>query len=556
MIPLMMSLLTACCGRDEPEWLPIDDVYLGAGSVTIDLSTYLIDDRQKVAFTASDDPDVVTELDGSVLTLTGQPGWEGLTTISVGATDKCGAEASTTIEVSSEPPPTTTAEPTGCATTFTWTSPNAPDGVAVAGDWNAWSSTEDPMTLDGSTWTLTLRLPPGPHAYKLVELQERAFGPEESWGCDPSARYAQCDPGSSTPWDAGFDMNCAPGAASCNSVVVVPTCAAPHLAVDDVDLDRGAGTLSVAAAITLGAGGDVVSAEATLDGAALTATVDGDHVRATATGLSVGRHTLRLRVTDSVGNVSDEVQVPVWTDDFDWKRGVVYFAFVDRMLDGDASNDDPTGATAIGGDYEGGDWAGLRTMLPYLDDLGVSVLWLSNPQDNAEGAFAGSCDLTYAGYHAYWPADATATESRFGTDAELMALVDEAHARGMRVIMDWVGNHVHEDHPYYADHPEWFHPYANCNDRVDGALNFDRIPEECWFAPYLPDVDYSQTVPLMTMVEDAIWWAETYELDGLRVDAVKHMSHATAWDLNAAIEEHLEHNEAGSPTDLWTVGET
>ena len=59
----------------------------------------------------------------------------------------------------------------------------------------------------------------------------------------------------------------------------------------------------------------------------------------------------------------------------------MYFAFIDRLSNGDASNDNSEGATANGGGYEGGDFRGLIDMLPYLDDLGVTVLWISNAQD-------------------------------------------------------------------------------------------------------------------------------------------------------------------------------
>ena len=99
----------------------------------------------------------------------------------------------------------------------------------------------------------------------------------------------------------------------------------------------------------------------------------------------------------------------------------------------------------------------------------------------------------------------------------------------MRVIMDWVANHVHEDHPSASE--DWFNEEATCKDSVDGEENWNRIPEECWFAPYLPDIDYTDPVAMQWMIDDALWWAKEYELDGFRVDAVKHMSHAVAWNL-------------------------
>jgi glycosidase len=126
----------------------------------------------------------------------------------------------------------------------------------------------------------------------------------------------------------------------------------------------------------------------------------------------------------------------------------------------------------------------------------------------------------------------------------------------MRVIMDWVANHVHETHPYVAEHPEWFHDQGICKDSVDGQQNWDRIPESCAFAEYLPDIDYSQPEAMVTMLDDALWWATRYELDGFRVDAVKHMPHAVTYNLQSLVKQRLEHRGSGLSTDFYTVGET
>ena len=147
-------------------------------------------------------------------------------------------------------------------------------------------------------------------------------------------------------------------------------------------------------------------------------------------------------------------------------------------------------------------------------------------------------------------------EEHFGDSDTLHALVEAAHARNMRVIVDWVANHVHQDHPYHSAHPDWFNPLAVCRDMSGGQSNWDRIPEACWFAEYLPDIDYAQPEALEVMVDDAMWWAEEYDLDGFRVDAVKHMPHSVPWNLEARIRRELEHRHAGGDTQFWTVGET
>lgn len=546
---ILIAWLAACCNDQGPAWDELPLAYLGDGPVTIDLAPFAVDDRGALTFAVVDDPNVVTELDGSLLTLTPQPGWVGSTELVVTARDACENQADTTLVVDSRPPTTATGSADRCEVTFTHTPAGAPDRVMVAGTFNGWDPEADELVADGGTFRGTLSLAPGVYAYKLVEVSDRAFDPELVWICDPAADRMVCDPGVA-PSGQPFTQTCAPGANACNSLLVVEDCNAPAVTVSSVEIDRGAGRVRASFVALPGATGSAPSLTVTLDGAP----VDAPGGAVEATGLPAGRHALRAVATDAAGRASREVVVPFWTDAFDWDRGVVYFAFVDRVWNGDPTNDGPTGAT--GADYDGGDWEGLRQRLPYLEDLGVTVLWLSNPQENTDGAWAGSCGLTFAGFHAYWPSDPFACETNLGDEQALAALVEDAHARGMRVIMDWVGNHVHDDHPYATEHPDWFHAYEDCTATVNGQMNFDRIPEQCWFAPYLPDVNYANPEALHTMIEDALWWAETYDLDGFRVDAVKHMSHATVHNLEAEVERRLEHRAAGSDEEFWTVGET
>ncbi|MCB9677143.1 MAG: hypothetical protein H6737_18645 [Alphaproteobacteria bacterium] len=515
-------------------WSPLDDVYL-TETVTLDLSGLVTDDRDDLVIAAFEETsDVIAEVDGLLLDLTPQPGWRGTTTVTLTATDACGNEASAVLTVHGGEEPIGPGE--GCPVTFTWQ--GAADSVHVAGPFNDWSPDATPLEGSGSAWSGEVYLPVGDHPYKLV-ITGGGFGGEQ-WSCDPNAVFIQCDPGYKEPWETTWSHECAPGADTCNSVVRVPDCSKPVLEVVSLDIDRGAGSVDVEVAGT-------TQPSVTVDGVAFP--VSGSAF--TVGGLDDGRHEIVVSDGDA-----EPLVIPVWTDGFRWEQATMYFAFVDRLKNGTPANDGTEGATAELGQYKGGDFVGLREMLPYLDDLGVSVLWISNVQDNAEGAYAGDCNATFAGYHAYWPDDPEGIEEHFGTEAELMALVDAAHARGIRVVMDWVGNHVHDTHPWTTEHPDWFNPPANCKDYVDGQINFDRIPETCWFAPYLPDIDYTKPEPLFRMVDDGIGWATRLKLDGFRVDAVKHMPHSVVWNLNAAVEQRLEHRAAGGDERFWTVGET
>ena len=439
-----------------------------------------------------------------------------------------------------------------CLTTFTHVAQTAPDSVRLAGPFNEWDGIEMTEQGDG-VWTIEVDLVPGAHPYKFVEQTDGVDG----WLCDPDADLIQCDEGYKNADEVVWSHDCGIGVVSCNSMVRVADCGRPSLNVNALTIDREAGTLFAEIGAELAASGsDVVETTLTLNGDPIEGAWTGLGFEVSVDGLTSGRHTLRASVTDADGYRSEPVHVPFWIDERDWEGGLMYYAFTDRVADGDVSLNVSEGASHELGSYMGGDYAGLVGLLPYLDDLGVNVIWIANPQDNAEGAFTADCG-TYSGYHGYWPDSARGAEEHFGGADGLHQLVESAHARGMRVVMDWVVNHVHEDHPYVADYEEddWFNELVTCKVGEDYS-NFDRIPETCWFADYLPDIRFYEPDPLDTMVEDAIWWVKTYNLDGFRVDGAKHVPHSVPYNLAARLRQEIEHTAAGGDEDFYTVGET
>jgi alpha-amylase len=119
----------------------------------------------------------------------------------------------------------------------------------------------------------------------------------------------------------------------------------------------------------------------------------------------------------------------------DWRDEVIYQLMVDRFANGDVNNDYRVEPGHLGR-YQGGDWQGVIDRLPYLEELGVTALWISPVVRNVEE------DAGFASYHGYWTQDFTGTNPHFGDLATLRRLVDAAHARGMKVILDIVTNHV------------------------------------------------------------------------------------------------------------------
>lgn len=544
---MIAALLAGCCGSELPRWersieplqLPLD------ASGSLDLRPLVTDDRGELVFAAQASDDLIVEVRDGVLFVTPQPGFAGIVDVDLEAIDPCGGSALTTLTVFAGVSPPEGYDTATCRVMFHYETGNAPDGVAVAGAWNAWDPSADAMEeVSPGLWRGELYLPKGGQPYKFVEITEGAFEDAMRWTCDPAAPLIQCDAGAVDPFATSFDPTCVLDASPCNSLVVVGDCPGATATLDLIDLDRAERSLSVTVS------GAMNHLEVSLDGASTLYDTPGP-VTATFLDIAPGRHELAVS-----GDGAPPLTWSFWIDGPAWDEGLMYFAFVDRLVDGDAGNSGPEGATAAHGDYQGGDFAGVTAMLPYLADLGVTSLWLSNPLDNAEGAWSGDCGETYAGYHAYWPDDPAAVEEHFGDEADLLATVDAAHGFGMRVVVDWVGNHVHQDHPFAVDEPAWFTVEQGCKDTVDGGLGFDTIPETCWFAPYLPDIDYAQPEPLARMVGDAVDLALRWHLDGFRVDAVKHMSHAVAWNLDAEIERRIEHADAGGDEDFYTVGET
>lgn len=119
----------------------------------------------------------------------------------------------------------------------------------------------------------------------------------------------------------------------------------------------------------------------------------------------------------------------------DWRDQIIYQVMIDRFADGDFGLNFMNDTTAQAR-WHGGDWAGLESQLDYLDELGVTALWISPVYKNVE------TDADVDGYHGYWPQDFTSPNPHFGDVAALRSLTSAAHERDMLIIIDVVTNHV------------------------------------------------------------------------------------------------------------------
>ncbi len=212
---------------------------------------------------------------------------------------------------------------------------------------------------------------------------------------------------------------------------------------------------------------------------------------------------------------------------------VIYLIMPDRFANGDPSNDNlpgmgrpaDRGATRA---FHGGDLRGVKDHLAYLKDLGVTGIWLTPLYRNSLPDFDA--------YHGYSAVDYYAVEPRFGSMGDLRALVDAAHALGLKFVQDQVANHSGPRHPWVADPPTptWFHglerspklrndfdiaaladPYARPGRRA--------VPLEGWFAGTLPD--FNQADPLVAdyLIQNALWWTGMTGLDAIRQDTYPYV---------------------------------
>ncbi|GAB4377132.1 MAG: hypothetical protein Kow0042_24400 [Calditrichia bacterium] len=242
-----------------------------------------------------------------------------------------------------------------------------------------------------------------------------------------------------------------------------------------------------------------------------------------------------------------------------WYDAVMYSIMIDRFSDGDPSNNRPVVHPELSpkANFMGGDLQGILNKLRegYFEALGINVLWLSPLNQNPDKAYREypPPHRYFAGYHGYWPIHHEHIDGRFGNWQLFRQLVQEAHDRGIRLILDFVANHVHQDHPFYQQHPDWFGQL----ELPDGRKNirfWDEYRLTTWFEPFLPSFDYlGSREALETMTDNALWWIKNSGIDGFRQDAVKHVPNKFWRRLTQKIKKEIEAKEK---REIFQIGET
>lgn len=256
------------------------------------------------------------------------------------------------------------------------------------------------------------------------------------------------------------------------------------------------------------------------------------------TDTTLGKKTLPIVVTDQYGNeYTTSVQVEVAArnkknaDDFDWDESVIYFMVMDRFFDGNESNNTASGAKTYGknnaGLYHGGDFAGITQKLDYLEDLGINTIWITPIVENIPGVTVtdtGKEDVPYnAAYHGYWASDFTKLNPTLGTKEEFQTLIDQAHNRGIRIMVDIVVNHA----GYDTDFGDMI---RSGEDIVSGSDQKDSLSN-------LPDFRTEDPAVSAQLVKWQTQWVKDFGIDYFRVDTVKHVENDTWTELKNALTE-------------------
>lgn len=232
---------------------------------------------------------------------------------------------------------------------------------------------------------------------------------------------------------------------------------------------------------------------------------------------------------DRLEAVADTGQPPRPIDarSADWAGESIYFVFTDRFQDGDPNNNHGVDRGDLRR-YQGGDLRGVIDRLDYIKDLGMTTIWLSPPWANQTRY------ENYEGFHGYWPVDHYRVDPRQGDLQTMKELVEKAHEKGLKVVMDIALNHTAWEHPWRNDPAKrsWFHHNGNITDWEDPHQleNFDVL--------WLPDLAQENPEVERTLIDVGKFWIDQTGIDGFRLDAVKHVGRPFWQKFTAAMHEH------------------
>ncbi|HEY0677775.1 MAG TPA: glycoside hydrolase family 13 protein [Chitinophagaceae bacterium] len=239
---------------------------------------------------------------------------------------------------------------------------------------------------------------------------------------------------------------------------------------------------------------------------------------------------------------------------------LIYLIMPDRFANGDPTNDNLPGFRELVNSRDslkgrhGGDLQGVQQRLDYLQDLGVTAIWLNPVLLN---------DMVRESFHGYAFTDHYKIDPRLGGDKAYHDLIKAAHAKGMKIIQDAVYNHVGLEHIFIKDLPmkDWLNqwpsyqntsykdqvlmdPYASAIDK--------KIMSDGWFTPMMPDLNHRNPFVTNFLIQHAIWTVEEFGIDGWRIDTYAYNDLEFMNRCNKALMD--EYPQIGIFGETWVHG--
>jgi glycosidase len=233
---------------------------------------------------------------------------------------------------------------------------------------------------------------------------------------------------------------------------------------------------------------------------------------------------------------------------------VLYLIMPDRFANGDPKNDAIFGYATDRNNPDarhGGDFKGIENHLDYIEDLGVTAIWLNPVLENNMN------ENQYRAYHGYATTDFYKVDARFGTNEDYRNLIEKIHAKGLKVVMDMIFNHCGSDNFLFKDMPseDWFNHGRNfVPTSHETAVQFDpyrtdydfNAAVDGWFVDMMPDFNQRNRYVAKYFIQNSIWWIEFAGLNGIRQDTHPYANYEmmSRW-CKEVIEEYPDFNIVG-----------
>ena len=233
---------------------------------------------------------------------------------------------------------------------------------------------------------------------------------------------------------------------------------------------------------------------------------------------------------------------------------VLYLIMPDRFANGNPDNDVIPGMLENKVDRNeqfgrhGGDFKGISEHLDYISDLGVTAIWLNPTQEN---------DMKDGSYHGYAITDYYQIDRRFGTNEEFCNLVNEAHGKGLKVVMDMIFNHCGSENYLFKDRPQddWFNfrsNYVQTSFKTASVMDIHAsdyekaIATDGWFTQVMPDLNQRNRHVARYLIQSSIWWIEYAGINGIRQDTHPYADYnfMSTW-CKEVLEEYPHFNIVG-----------